>query len=945
MKTHLLRIPPHKNAPPPKLVPMSPNDEAEPQPSILIHDDSSPVSPNIPTLLVTDQVMATDTDLPSTSSTPPTSEQNVTPAHLSSPGSTAGVQVGVNSLPRLKTLLHRESDFRNSSTTELRDLKNDMMCNWLHQQQLERMWSTNGIEEGVMLKKAKDDYKCAPEDLRSRPDGLFGAVQKLNVKCAMTVNTAIIKLFLHDNSLKYVPLESGLRLQILPSISYLPECQKHHFAAFIQDYKILVVWDDDPNHLLQRVQNIEEQLISMVWKEQADDDESAPPYTSAMPSTVNLNSGEGEQDVENTTVLPHRRIVLIQPILTAITLILLISAISTGWRAMAIEIKVDKNWLRLAFLLVVPLQCWLGLFFMQSTASCVAQILGPISQMSANTKFFSGQAPPRLPLTASFPHVTIQCPVYKEGLKSVIDPTIKSIKAAISTYEMQGGTANIFINDDGMQLIPPEQAQERREYYDEHNIGWVARPRHDSKPANDERAFLRAGKFKKASNMNYALNVSARVEDKLFQVVRHDSWTAENEREAYDNALAEVIREDDGRTQAEGNVRIGDYILLIDSDTRVPVDCFLDAVSEMEHSPEVAIIQFASGVMNVTDSWFEQGITFFTNFVYTAIQYAVSNGDVAPFVGHNAFLRWSAVQDVAFTETDVNDGTTKEKYWSEATVSEDFDMALRLQTSGYILRLASYTGQGFKEGVSLTVYDELARWEKYAYGCSELIFHPFAQWFTKGPFTRLFRNFIASNMPLPSKITIMAYVGTYYALGSAWLLTLLNYFLIGWFNGHLDHYYVDSFTIYFALIVIFTGMGNLSLAVMRYRIEEKTLASACLESLRWIPLLTIFLGGISLHVSQAILSHLFSVDMSWGATSKEATDTSFFKEVPVVLRRFRLTFAFCTALSLALIVLSGFGPVGKLVPYDWQITLFTAIWPLAVVIGKTLLHHDSPAPF
>jgi hypothetical protein len=48
-------------------------------------------------------------------------------------------------------------------------------------------------------------------------------------------------------------------------------------------------------------------------------------------------------------------------------------------------------------------------------------------------------------------------------------------------------------------------------------------------------------------------------------------------------------------------------------------------------------------------------------------------------------------------------------------------------------------------------------------------------------------------MPLASKITIMAYIGTYYALGSAWVLTMLNYFLVGFFNGWLDHYYIDSF--------------------------------------------------------------------------------------------------------------------------------------------------------
>ena len=434
--------------------------------------------------------------------------------------------------------------------------------------------------------------------------------------------------------------------------------------------------------------------------------------------------------------------------------------------------------------------------------------------------------------------------------------------------------------------------------------------------------------------MNYALAVSNRIEDIMAETDRSDDWDREKEQYIYWRAQGNILDTDKGLTWAGGNVRIGDYILLIDSDTRVPVDCFLDAVSEMEASPQVAIIQFSSGVMNVTDSWFEQGITFFTHLVYTAIQYAVSNGDVAPFVGHNAFLRWSAVQDVAYLEEDINDGIVKEKYWSESTVSEDFDMALRLQTSGYTLRLAAYAGKGFKEGVSLTVYDELARWEKYAYGCSELIFHPFIQWPTKGPFTPLFRKFITSGMPLPSKLTIMAYIGTYYAIGSAWILTLLNYCIIGWYNGWLDHYYIDSFKVYFAIILVFTALGNFALAVLRYRIEESNLLSAVWENFRWIPLLTVFLGGISLHVSQAILSHLFSVDMTWGATSKEATDTSFFKEIPFIMRKFRFTFVFCAVMSLGMIVIAGVGPLGALVPYDWQINFFTAIWPLATVIGK-----------
>ncbi len=37
----------------------------------------------------------------------------------------------------------------------------------------------------------------------------------------------------------------------------------------------------------------------------------------------------------------------------------------------------------------------------------------------------------------------------------------------------------------------------------------------------------------------------------------------------------------------------------------------------------------------------------------------------------------------------------------------DFDMSLRLQMGGYVNRWASYSKGGFKEGVSLTVTDEM----------------------------------------------------------------------------------------------------------------------------------------------------------------------------------------------------------------------------------------------
>jgi hypothetical protein len=737
----------------------------------------------------------------------------------------------------------------------------------------------------------------------------------------MTVNTRVIKLFLHNNDKPYVPLRNGLRLQVLPDMSYLPRCQKHQFAAFIADRGLLVVWDDEPRHLLDRANKIEQSLMEMIWQSEPEDfDEKKEPEI----EIEEINAvGEDGETVERGSLEKPRRIVLWQPIVSALVLALAIFTIGLGWREVAIETYIDGSYIRLAFLLVLPLQLWIGLFFFQTVIGDIVQIIGPIAFLNENTKFFSGKRPKRIrPENGQLPHVTIQMPVYKEGLVGVIEPTVRSIKAAISTYEMQGGTANIFVNDDGMQLISDEDARARQDFYDEHNIGWVARPKHNPKPAEGEEVFLRRGKFKKASNMNYAMWASNRVEDKLAVIERHEGWTQEDEAIAYKDALAEVVEEDQGRTWADGNIRMGDYILIIDSDTRVPVDCFLDAVSEMEQSPQVAIIQYSSGVMNVTDSYFEKGITFFTNLIYTAIRFGVASGDVAPFVGHNAVLRWSALQAIGYDDPLDN----REKFWSENTVSEDFDMALRLQTAGYIVRLGAYTGDGFKEGVSLTVYDELARWEKYAYGCSELIFQPFRYWPTRGPFTKLFIRFICSSMPLPSKFTIMAYIGTYFALASAWMLTLANYFLVGWFNGSLDHYYVDSFRIYFSIIIVFSAAGNVALAVLRYRCGEKGLIASFLENLSWIPMLYIFLGGVSLHVSQAILSHLFSIDMTWGATSKEAEDTTFFEEVPRLLKNFKFTFLF-VLLGIGLIV-----ALALFAPPLWRITELTAIYPLAALL-------------
>ena len=76
--------------------------------------------------------------------------------------------------------------------------------------------------------------------------------------------------------------------------------------------------------------------------------------------------------------------------------------------------------------------------------------------------------------------------------------------------------------------------------------------------------------------MNYCLDFSIRVEDKLLGLIAdyeqqfpEEEITVAKENELYDIAMKEIIASDEGRTWADGNVRLGEIILLLDCDTKV----------------------------------------------------------------------------------------------------------------------------------------------------------------------------------------------------------------------------------------------------------------------------------------------------------------------------------------------------------------------------------------
>lgn len=98
-----------------------------------------------------------------------------------------------------------------------------------------------------------------------------------------------------------------------------------------------------------------------------------------------------------------------------------------------------------------------------------------------------------------------------------------------------------------MQCISPDLQAARKDYYERQSIAWIARP-----PHSDD--YTRKGRFKKASNMNFACELSLRVEE-LMEGRRDESDDTSGGIE-YEEALDMAIKESEGKAWAAGNIRM-----------------------------------------------------------------------------------------------------------------------------------------------------------------------------------------------------------------------------------------------------------------------------------------------------------------------------------------------------------------------------------------------------
>ncbi|MBV8883867.1 MAG: hypothetical protein JO235_07685 [Chroococcidiopsidaceae cyanobacterium CP_BM_RX_35] len=516
-------------------------------------------------------------------------------------------------------------------------------------------------------------------------------------------------------------------------------------------------------------------------------------------------------------------------------------------------------------------------FALKVLISGVFNMYRPTKSFVDNHQFY-GSIPQRVLPPEQWPSTTVQIPVHKESFADVIRPTLESVLKATH------GHANVIVQDDGLmvmaqddlvgteerisykKLFPMELTLEEEEiaarlsFYRQHNIGFIARSKKN-----------RAGLFKKGSNLNFGMNLADQLEHRLANSSKESPLQSSDEY--YHHELEVLLTEQTLPTAAEGNILFGEYIVLLDKDSYMPEGIIERTLPEFISDHKLAFTQHRTRPINGDENYFANLLGRFTeNLYFIWINIATLDGDFPPLVGHNAFLRKSAMQAVKIIKGETS------QYWNEK-VSEDFDLSMRLQAQGYHGKYIVFPGFDFGEGVSRTFQEEAAKLKKFAFGAMELAFNPLSQMLRHGIFTNEFKGFWLSNTtPWSAKISIMFYLLSYLAMASMYVYLLFEVIsAVMGVSFQTTKVPINSFSVMLICLAIFLLTSTLSTFSVRNEMRELSAVgftagdtrSEFWRDVRGMLITMLLFNGLLWPVFQGVSLFLLNGRPSFGATNMD----------------------------------------------------------------------------
>ncbi|SPO41429.1 uncharacterized protein PSFLO_06911 [Pseudozyma flocculosa] len=845
--------------------------------------------------------------------------------------------------------------------------------------QTERWFRQAAYPNAVAVRVNVGNFVIYPQDnfvLGSFADAVLG----LNCDAAIIVSTPLVTAALStlEADSSEIRLAPGRRIQVVDGIDDLRSARRAQMAAFLAPEEVLVLWTESCGDLIDQVRAFEALLAQYVWQVSTTDPAVSAPANAAAaaaaapPTTVkprppplrdgaalgqapsghvghgrthsgasSIRSGHSSrpyvepskgmssaavsdmlkehgnltdtdvEHLESYTAAAERVQWLaggVRGLATCVSLLL----VAVWLVELVSAVRQDARPVYLVALLAVPALFLAVLPLADTVASATAMAFGPILPMRTNSRYYSGRAAQPPAGNISLPHITIQVPVGCESMHRVIRPTLDSLRAAVTEYELRGGTASILIAEDGLALVDEEERAHRLNVYRRHDLAWIARPS-SCGPSNGRNG------TRKAASLNFAMRIGTAYEQGLASDPNQDA----------DDVLQRVLAQVHPEAQGEGNVRLGDLILVVDSNSRIPPGSLLPSAWEMLASPDVAILQHCPApLLSGAPGFFERSVAYLErcNKFITSWQSAV--GEVAPFLGHSAFIRRSALDELV----DADSGSGGQP-WSQDATAEDLNLALRLLLRGWITRWATHADDGFLRGVSLSYHDEVDRWKQRYVGMVQLFVHPLYRWPLRGPVPSLTLKVMASSrIPLHYKLHLLSECAGLGLLALSLPFAFALYLVEGWMRPWLLPFFVLSFEMWCLALVSIVGAGSLGLMVARHRSGDTHIFSAMFQHVLWTPLNLVLAASLSLHLAASLLAHLFSIPIRFGVPAKDTTATNFLVEARLVVRRCWPTILVSMLLVGCIAVLAT-----DAVPFGWQVAEWRTIVPTASLAVSALV--------
>ncbi len=556
-----------------------------------------------------------------------------------------------------------------------------------------------------------------------------------------------------------------------------------------------------------------------------------------------------------------------------------------------------------------------------------------------NMGVLRGDEPRRMPTfanrplqleVATWPSVTIQIPVFRESFEEAIRPTLDAARDAARRYrEQTGARCNVLVCEDGLLYFArndlegaladarrtaprersPDQAEllARTAYYEMFDVAFVARPYPEPGVPGTERA----GRFRKASNLNYALRLADRLEggEPLSEAHAHF-------REVVPEHVYELGR-------WHGDVRVGEIIVQLDKDSVIPPDVIRATVPEFLADPTLAYTQHASYPTN-EERYFSVVIGWFTRLLYDLAIRAkcLIPGTLTPLMGHNVFLRRSDLFRVGA--------------WYEHSVCEDLELLLRLHESGSHGKYIAYPGHDFGEAVTRVYTEELEKFRRYAFGAAEAVLNPISEWEHRGIVKKSWRRFCRSeHVRWYQVVDLLQFFFSLVNLASLVPLALLTGL------GLVHPYRAASMML--MTIVVFGVVPIPAVYLLRRRGALATMPGGRVWATRFGPCKAIaaqfalsyaFLGT-SVAVTRGALAHLFTRSIVFAATNIDdigrSSRRAHLRDASMrrAARDAIVLLSLCAALVVWRVYLDPTYGVGPL-PIDWR---FHLVWVMPLVFA------------